>query len=328
VSSLDLAGLVLVAGRALDLDEASVVALADLEAAASVLAAARDAAGGPERQAATLVHGLVTRQVFGPRSGEVAVLAACQLLALHGLAAVDLGAPAAVGYLLAGVAGGRVGVEALTAWLELSTTGWREQMFERFTDKARQAVVLAQEEARRLGHPEVGTEHVLLGLLAVAGESAGTRALSGLGIPLDDLRREVEERIGRGEGAPSGHLPFAPRNKKVLELSLREALQLGHNYIGTEHLLLGLVREGESGAAQVLAGRGADLDATRQEVARQLASGAGDRAAAAKPSKEGLIADIEALYEEIVRLSREVDRLNELLRRHGIEPDEGSTRSA
>jgi hypothetical protein len=328
VTSLDLAGLILVAGRALDLDEASVVAVADLEAAASVLAAARDAAGGPERQAATLVHGLVHRQVFGPRSGEVALLAACQLLALHGLAAVDLGAPAAVRYLLAGVAGGRVGVEELTAWLEQSTTGWRAQMFERFTDKARQAVVLAQEEARRLGHPEVRTEHLLLGLLAVDGESAATQTLTGLGIPLDDLRREVEERIGRGEGAPSGHLPFGPQNKKVLELSLREALQLGHNYIGTEHILLGLVREAESGAAQVLAGRGADLDPVRQEVARQLATGAGERPAAPKPSKEGLIADIQALYDEIARLTGEVERLRGLLGRHGIEPEEGTSRSA
>jgi hypothetical protein len=327
VTSLDLAGLVLVAGRALDLDEASVLALADLEAAASVLAVARDATG-PERQAATVVHGLVTRQVFGAHSAEVAVLAACQLLALNGLDAGDLGAPAAVRHLLAGVAGGRVGVHELAAWLERSTTGWREQMFERFTDKARQAVVLAQDEARRLGHPEVRTEHLLLGLLAVDGDSAATRALTGLGIPLDDLRREVEERIGRGQGAPSGHLPFAPQNKKVLELSLREALQLGHNYIGTEHLLLGLVREAGSGAAQVLTGRGADLDTVRQEVARQLATGGGDRAGATKPSKEGLLADIEALYDEIVRLSREVDRLSGLLRRHGIEPDEGTTRSA
>ena len=231
-------------------------------------------------------------------------------------------------HLLAGVAGGRVGVDELTIWLEQSTTGWREQMFERFTDKARQAVVLAQEEARRLGHPEVRTEHLLLGLLAVDGESAATRTLTGLGVPLDDLRAEVEERIGRGEGAPSGHLPFAPQNKKVLELSLREALQLGHNYIGTEHILLGLVREAESGAARLLAARGADLNAVRQEVARQLATGAGDRAAAAKPSKEGLIADIEALYDEIGRLSREVHRLTELLRRHGIEPDQGTSRSA
>jgi ATP-dependent Clp protease ATP-binding subunit ClpA len=233
-----------------------------------------------------------------------------------------------VRHLLAGVAGGRVGVEELTAWLEQSTTGWREQMFERFTDKARQAVVLAQEEARRLGHPEVGTEHLLLGLLAVGSESAATRTLTGLGIPVDDLRGEVEERIGRGDGAPSGHLPFATQNKKVLELSLREALQLGHNYIGTEHILLGLVRESESGAAQVLAGRGADLDRVRQEVVRQLTAGAGDRAAATRPSKESMVADIEALYDEIVRLGGEVERLTALLRRHGIEPDEGTSRSA
>jgi Clp amino terminal domain, pathogenicity island component len=327
VTSLDLAGLVLVAGRVLDVDEATVVGLTDLETATSVLAAARDA-GGPERQAATLIHGLIRGQMFGPRSAEVALLAACQVLALHGLAAVDLGAPAAVRYLLAGVAGGRVGVEALAAWLEQATTGWREQMFERFTDKARQAVVLAQEEARRLGHPEVATEHLLLGLLAVDGDCAATRTLTALGIPLDDLRAETEERIGRGEGAPSGHLAFVPQNKKVLELSLREALQLGHNYIGTEHILLGLVREAESGAAQVLAGRGADLDAVRQEVVRQLATGAGERLAAPKPSKEGLMADIEALYQEIAQLAGEVARLRGLLRRHGIEPDEGTSRSA
>jgi ClpA/ClpB-like protein len=326
VTSLDLAGLVLVAGRALDMEEDAVLALADLEAAGSVLAAARDA-GDPSRQAATLAHGLIRRQVFGPRSAAVALLAACQLLALRGLKAVDLGAPMAARSLLDGVAGGRVGIDELAAWLEQSTTGWREQMFERFTDKAREVVVLAQDEARRLGHSEVGTEHLLLGLLAVP-EGAGARSLVALGIPLGDVRAELEERIGRGEGAPGGHLPFVTQNKKVLELSLREALQLGHNYIGTEHILLGLIREGESGAAQVLAGRGADLAGVRQEVARQLVIGAGDRAAATKPSKERLVADIEALYEEIVRLSREVYRLTELVRRHGIEPDEGTTRSA
>ena len=124
------------------------------------------------------------------------------------------------------------------------------------------------------------------------------------------------------------HAPSTDRARRVMQLANQEAVRLGHEYVGTEHILLGLVREGESGPAQVLAGRGADLEAVRQEVARQLATGAGDRAATTKPSKEGLIADIEALYEEIVRLSREVYRLNELLRRHGIEPDEGTSRSA
>jgi hypothetical protein len=330
VTSLDLAGLVLVASRTLGLDEAAVLELADLEAAASVVALARDASGGPERQAATLLHGLARRRVFGPRSGEVALVAALvaalQLLSMHGREAGDLGPPAALRERLAGVAGGRVGVDELAAWLEQSTSGRRMGMFERFTHPARQAVVLAQEEARRLGHAVVGTEHLLLGLLAVP-EGVGARTLAGLGTPLDELRVEVEGRIGRGEGAPEGHLPFAPRNKKVLELSLREALQLGHNYIGTEHLLLGLVREGDGVAARVLAGRGADLAAVRKEVVHQLALVGGDRVAA-KPSKEGLIAGIEALYDEIVRLAGEVERLTELLRRHGIEPDEGTSRSA
>ena len=326
MTSLDLAGLVLVASRTLGLDEAAVLELADLEAAASVVALARDASGGPERQAATLLHGLARGRVFGPRSGEVALVAALQLLSMHGREAGDLGPPAALRERLAGVAGGRVGVDELAAWLEQLTSRRRMGMFERFTHPARQAVVLAQEEARRLGHAVVGTEHLLLGLLAVP-EGVGARTLAALGIPLDELRVEVEGRIGRGEGAPEGHLPFAPQNKKVLELSLREALQLGHNYIGTEHLLLGLVREGDGVAARVLAGRGADLATARQEVARQLRLG-GDPAAPAQPSKEGLVAGIEALYDEIVRLAGEVERLTELLRRHGIEPDEGTSRSA
>ena len=121
---------------------------------------------------------------------------------------------------------------------------------------------------------------------------------------------------------------FTERARRVLTLAQEEAQRFNHNYIGTEHLLLGLVREHDGVAAQVLAGRGADQDAVRREVVRQLATAGGDRAAVTQPSKEGLIADIEALYEEIVRLSREVHRLTELLRRHGIEPDEGTTRSA
>jgi ATP-dependent Clp protease ATP-binding subunit ClpC len=200
-------------------------------------------------------------------------------------------------------------------------------MFERFTDQARRAVVFAREEARRLEYNYIGTEHLLLGLCRET-DGIAAKALRSLDVSIDDVRTQVERLIGRGRSAPIGRFPFNPRAKTVLELSMREALQLGHNYIGTEHLLLGLVREAESGAARLLAARGADLNAVRQEVARQLATGAGDRAAAAKPSKEGLIADIEALYEEIVRLSREVHRLNELLRRHGIEPDEGTPSSA
>ena len=117
-------------------------------------------------------------------------------------------------------------------------------MFERFTDRARRVVVLAQEEARMLNHNYIGTEHILLGLIH-EGEGVAAKALESLGISLDAVRQQVEEIIGQGQQAPSGHIPFTPRAKKVLELSLREALQLGHNYIGTEHILLGLIREGE-----------------------------------------------------------------------------------
>jgi ATP-dependent Clp protease ATP-binding subunit ClpC len=142
-------------------------------------------------------------------------------------------------------------------------------MFERFTDRSRRVVVLAQEEARMLDHNYIGTEHILLGLIR-EGEGYAARALESLGISLDAVRQQVEEIIGRGQEAPSGPVPFTPRAKKVLELSLRESLQLGHNYIGTEHILLGLLREGDGVAAQVLVRLGADLDRVRQQVIQLL----------------------------------------------------------
>ena len=145
-------------------------------------------------------------------------------------------------------------------------------MFQRFSDRARRVVVLAQEEARMLNHNYIGTEHLLLGLIQ-EGEGVAAKALESIGISLEAVRNQVEEIIGRGSSAPTGHIPFTPRAKKVLELSLREALQLGHNYIGTEHILLGLIREGEGVAAQVLTKLGADLDRVRNQVV-QLLTGA------------------------------------------------------
>ena len=147
-------------------------------------------------------------------------------------------------------------------------------MFERFTDRARRVVVLAQEEARLLNHNYIGTEHILLGLIH-EGEGVAAKALESLGISLEGVRGQVEELIGQGGSSPSGHIPFTPRAKKVLELSLREALQLGHNYIGTEHILLGLIREGEGVAAQVLVKLGADLSRVRQQVIQLLSGYAG-----------------------------------------------------
>jgi ATP-dependent Clp protease ATP-binding subunit ClpC len=144
-------------------------------------------------------------------------------------------------------------------------------MFERFTDRARRVLVLAQEEARLLNHGFIGTEHILLGLIH-EGDGLAAEALESMGISLEAVREKVEETVGPAGSGSTGSPPFTPRAKKVLELSLREALQMGHNYIGTEHMLLGLVREGEGVAAQVLIELGAELPRVRQTVI-QLLSG-------------------------------------------------------
>jgi ATP-dependent Clp protease ATP-binding subunit ClpC len=189
-------------------------------------------------------------------------------------------------------------------------------MFERFTDRARRVVVLAQEEARMLNHNYIGTEHILLGLIH-EGEGVAAKALESLGISLEAVRQQVEEIIGQGQQAPSGHIPFTPRAKKVLELSLREALQLGHNYIGTEHILLGLIREGEGVAAQVLVRLGADLNRVRQQVI-QLLHGYQRKepaSAGAGQPQRGLAADI------LTRIDAIESRLSELEFRVGTGPD-------
>ncbi len=162
-------------------------------------------------------------------------------------------------------------------------------MFERFTDRARRVVVLAQEEARLLNHNYIGTEHLLLGLVH-EGEGIAAQALISLGVSLERVRHEVEEIIGQGDITPSGHIPFTPRAKKVLELSLREALALHHNYIGTEHIVLGLLREGEGVAAEVLVKLGADLPKVKQRVIELLATGpeATSRLTIATPMSEEL----------------------------------------
>ena len=155
-------------------------------------------------------------------------------------------------------------------------------MFERFTDRARRVLVLAQEEARLLNHSFIGTEHILLGLIH-EGEGVAAKALDSMGISLEAVREKVEETIGMTGAPPSGSPPFTPRAKKVLELSLREALQLGHSYIGTEHMLLGLVREGEGVAAQVLVSLGADLGRVRQQVIQMMSGYQGKEAVGTSP---------------------------------------------
>ncbi|MCP2278283.1 ATP-dependent Clp protease ATP-binding subunit ClpC [Nocardia amikacinitolerans] len=203
-------------------------------------------------------------------------------------------------------------------------------MFERFTDRARRVVVLAQEEARMLNHNYIGTEHILLGLIH-EGEGVAAKSLESLGISLEGVRSQVEEIIGQGQQAPSGHIPFTPRAKKVLELSLREALQLGHNYIGTEHILLGLIREGEGVAAQVLVKLGADLNRVRQQVI-QLLSGyqgkepveSGARGEAGTPSTSLVLdqfgrnltqAALEGKLDPVIGRSKEIERVMQVLSR-------------
>src|ERR1700710_693797 len=203
-------------------------------------------------------------------------------------------------------------------------------MFERFTDRARRVVVLAQEEAKMLNHNYIGTEHILLGLIH-EGEGVAAKALESLGISLDAVREQVQDIIGQGQQQPTGHIPFTPRAKKVLELSLREALQLGHNYIGTEHILLGLTREGEGVAAQVLVKLGADLNRVRQQVIQVLSGyqGKGDPATAGGPAEgtpsTSLVLDQfgrnltqaarEGKLDPVIGREKEIERLMQVLSR-------------
>ena len=202
-------------------------------------------------------------------------------------------------------------------------------MFERFTEKARRVVVYAQEEAKKLNQNYIGTEHLLLGLIREE-DGIAAKALESLDVSLDDVRLQVEELIGEGSYVPSGHIPFTPRAKKVLELSLREALQLGHNYIGTEHILLGLIREGEGVAAQVLLNLGADLEKVRSAVLQLLSGYHGKQSEPAEDRRGGrggehaLLDDYgrnltglarEGKLDPVVGRSQEIERVMQILSR-------------
>jgi ATP-dependent Clp protease ATP-binding subunit ClpA len=215
----------------------------------------------------------------------------------------------------------RAGSVRLVLWAggQVLSSARRRTMLERFTDRARRVVKLAEEEARRLNHNYIGTEHILLGLIR-EGEGVAAKALESLGISLDAVRQQVEEIIGRGQQAPFDVIPFTPRSKKVLELSLRESQQLGHNYIGTEHILLGLIREGDGVAAQVLVKLGAALNRVRQQVIQLIAA---QQQPGHLPPQEGVpVTEVQARLDAIEGRLAAIDGvLAAVEQRVGIRPD-------
>jgi len=384
-----------------------VLDLLDTAAAGQALIQAQPGSGSgdPATPAAALLHALVRRRPLRRGNQQVALAAMLQFLALNGWE-MEPGPPEPVAAVVADVAAGRLDAPAVAGWLaprlqpsdrgaprvkeeamrghaarplaeRIKKATMRRQprgMFQRFTDRARRVVVLAEEEARLLRHNSVGTEHILLGLLH-EGEGVAARALESLGINREAVRQRVEQLIGEGQQAPGGHILFTPRAKKVLELSLREAMALGHNYVGTEHILLAMLREGDSVAAQALTGLGIGHAQVRERVLGLLAgereqidpqaqmadlitaaeqltqvqqdkeaafdAGEFEAAAALRDREKQLLADKlrlenqvtagvagQAILAENLRLRRELQRLRDLLRQHGIEPDSGSARPA
>ena len=405
---LGVADLVIIAGRTLGMEPSEVLDLLDPVAAEQALAGARtDSAGAePATCAAALLDGLLRHELLSTGVRQVALAAMLQFLALNGWQ-LDPYPGSELAEVVTGLADGSRDVESVSAWLapklsrsstvrDAKGTSMRSRiplavrlkkatarvqpkgMFNRFTDLAIRAVNLAQEEARLLRHNYVGTEHLLLSLL-YQGEGIAAEALASLHVTREDALGQVMEIIGSGgSDSDPGHLPVTPRCKKVLELSLREAMSLGHHQIGTEHLLLGIIREGKGVAAQVLVRLGADLPVARElvlsvlrahEIAgwparaprveselidvseelgdvrrqKEAAFGTGklDVAAAMRDRERDLLSaqgslehelsangDLTAVLAENRRLLAEVDRLRDLLRMYGIEPDGGSARSA
>ena len=178
-------------------------------------------------------------------------------------------------------------------------------MFERFTERARRVVVLSQQEARELNHDWIGTEHILLGLIH-EGEGIAARAITSTGVSLAAARQAVEDIVPRGADPlpPAGHIPFTPQAKKVLELSLREALQLGHDYIGTEHIMLGLLREGDGVAAQVLVSMGIDLNRARQLVIELLSGHPEEPALAPVPGRADVVSRLASFAARLDAIER------------------------
>lgn len=317
---LTMAEVLAVATYVLRRDSTTVAARTDL-AALELAVGEQTGAGDTATAAAGLLRGLVRRRPFGGPNRTIAVASVIQLLALNGCD-IELEPADELDTLLDKVAADALDLTALADQLSLRMVPLSqrkhdkhqkgEAMFERFSNRGRQVVVLAQEEARDLDHNYIGTEHVLLALLRVEDSVAAT-VLAQLGVTLDDAHAEIEASVGRGTRAPDGHIPFTARAKKVLELSLRESLTFGAAEVDTEHILLGLLREGKGAGGQVLIKRGLSLAAVRDAItARPFRMPAG--------SHQQLLRDLTAVFEENARLRGEVSRLQGLLRDHGVDP--------
>jgi prophage maintenance system killer protein len=329
--TLEVADLVVIAARALGLDTGQVLDLLDATAAEFALAQARPGRdpGDLAGQAAVLLDALVRGQPLRRGNRQVALAAMLQFLALNGQE-MDPDPPGPVAALVAGLAAGTLNVKTVadrlaprlrpagqpaarvkeapmpgrpvTLAMRIKKATMRTQpkgLFGRFTDRARLVVFLAQEEARLLRHDYVGTEHLLLALL-YEGEGIAAKALDALGISRELALAQAEEITGRGQGSRAASIPLTPPAKKALELSLREALALGHHYIGTEHILLGLLREGEDVAAQVLTRLGAGYDIAREQVLGLLSGESGQ----AGPQAQ-LAADLAGIAEQLTEVRRQ-----------------------
>jgi Clp amino terminal domain, pathogenicity island component len=352
---LDLYDVLAVAARVMDCDSSRVVGHTDLDLVDQVLVEVRCGPGDLADAAAVLLSGLVRHRPFRGPNRLIAVAVTLQFVTLNN-ADLELEPVEEFDSLLDQISAG----EATTPWVAQilrqrlgpehtaavivadfseEAVSWKEiDMFERFSERARRVMVLAQDEARALNHDYIGTEHVLLGLIQ-EGDGVGAKALANLGISAPAVRAVIKETIGRGHDQPRGHIPFTPRTKTVLELSHRESTQLGQGYIGTEHILLGLVREGEGVAAQCLTKLGADLDKVRQQVldllgyrdrgealVRRFLTEGGEHSgnqpwATAGRQHHNLLAELVGLLDENERLHDEVARLRQTLRRHDLDPD-------
>jgi prophage maintenance system killer protein len=344
----DAADLIVIAARVLEIGTSEVLDLIELPTAEAALAEARNRRGEPvEQVAAALLTGLIRHRPLPRGNMQVALLATLQFLGRQDLG-LDLQPATAARDLIAGITTGELAEPAVTAWIAgrlrprpgkeagimrrlirrrncepLAVTA-RSGKFPHFTDRAYRAVTLAEAEALGLGHNYVGTEHLLLGLLGT-GDGVAAKVLTRLGVTVPEARSEIEQIIGRGSALPAGQPPFTPRSKKVLELAHGEAKRLGHNYVGTEHLLLGLVREGEGVAAQILGRLGADRAGIVEAILHVLSGG---DPACREQRRAFLTGELAAVLDENDRLHAEVDRLRLLLRQHGAEPDDGAARSA